>query len=161
MTSSIDFMPLILENPLAIAKIAGSPDYPDINGIVQFYQTNAGVIVAARVQGLPNPDDECNSPVFAIHIHEGERCSGNETDYFADAKTHYNPDGCPHPYHAGDMPPLFGCKGFAFSVFLTDRFSVDEIFKKTVVIHSNPDDFSSQPAGNSGTKIACGVIENV
>ena len=56
------------------------------------------------------------------------------------------------------MPPLFGCNGAAFSVFLTDRITVNEIIGKTVIIHSDPDDFTSQPSGNAGTKIACGVI---
>ena len=41
----------------------------------------------------------------------------------------------------------------------TDRFSVNEIIGRTVVIHSDPDDFHTQPAGNAGKKIACGVIQ--
>ena len=44
---------------------------------------------------------------------------------------------------------------------LTNRFTVREIIGKTVVIHNMPDDFRSQPAGDSGMKIACGVIERV
>ena len=56
------------------------------------------------------------------------------------------------------MPPLFGNSGRAWMVFLTDRISVDEIIGKTVVIHSNPDDFVTRPSGNSGVKIACGEI---
>lgn len=43
----------------------------------------------------------------------------------------------------------------------TDRFSVGEIIGRTVVIHSDPDDFHSQPAGNAGEKIACGVIQKI
>ena len=159
MTNNIDFLPFINEAPAAIAEINGSPDYPDINGVMQFYQTTSGVIVAARITGLPKSDSECSKPIFAVHIHSGNSCSGNEADYFADAMTHYNPHGCPHPYHAGDMPPLFGCDGAAFSAFLTDRFSLNDIIGKTVIIHSAPDDFTSQPAGNSGIKIACGVID--
>ena len=61
-------------------------------------------------------------------------------------------------YHAGDMPPLFGTDRFAFSAFLTDRFSAEEGIGKTVIIHDSPDDFTTQPSGNSGVKIACGVI---
>lgn len=80
-------------------------------------------------------------------------------DPFANAMAHYDPEGCPHPYHAGDMPPLFGNNGFAFSAFITDRFSIREIIDKTVIIHSAPDDFMTQPSGNSGAKIACGVIK--
>lgn len=133
-------------------------DFPDINGTVYFYQRKAGVVVIAQVYGLPEKAGDCNSPIFAFHIHEGGSCSGNETDPFADSKTHYNPGGCLHPHHAGDMPPLFGCSGFAFSAFFTDRFSVGEIIGRTVIIHSNPDDFTTQPSGNAGTKIACGVI---
>ena len=77
---------------------------------------------------------------------------------FADAMSHYNPMGCEHPYHAGDLPPLFGSNGSALLLFLTDRFSVKEVIGKTVIIHDRPDDFTTQPSGNSGTKIACGVI---
>lgn len=79
-------------------------------------------------------------------------------DPFADAMSHYDPRGCAHPYHAGDLPPLFGNNSFALSVFLTDRFSVHEVIGRTVIIHDHPDDFTTQPSGNSGTKIACGVI---
>lgn len=43
--------------------------------------------------------------------------------------------------------------------FTTDRFSVEEIVGKTIIIHSNVDDFTTQPGGNSGEKIACGVIK--
>ena len=76
----------------------------------------------------------------------------------SDAKAHYNPDNCEHPYHAGDMPPIFGNNGYAFSIFLTNRFCTDEIIGKTVIIHLQPDDFHSQPSGDSGAKIACGEI---
>lgn len=158
MYNNINFLSIIRQNPQALAKIQGSGDHPDIRGDVRFYQTRAGVIIMTQVTGLPVNSNPCKSPIFAFHIHSGESCTGNETDYFADAMTHYNPLGCPHPYHAGDMPPLFGANGFAFSIFLTDRFLLSEIIGKTVIIHSSVDDFTSQPAGNSGTKIACGVI---
>ena len=68
---------------------------------------------------------------------------------------------CRHPYHTEDMPPLFGSQGYAFSIFLSGRFSVCEIIGRTVIIHLNPDDFHTQPSGNSGAKIACGMIEKI
>ena len=45
-------------------------------------------------------------------------------------------------------------------IFLTDRFTIDEIINRTIVIHDMPDDFITQPSGNSGNKIACGIIVN-
>ncbi len=148
----------IRQHPLAFAKIKGSSAYPTIDGMVRFYKTQRGVIVSIQIQGLPSSEDPCKKPIFAVHIHSGNSCTGNETDPFANAMTHYNPNSCPHPYHSGDMPPIFGANGLGFLTFLTDRFSVNEIIGKTIVIHSAPDDFTTQPAGNSGKKIACGVI---
>lgn len=144
--------------PDAVAVIRGSNQYKSVNGIVRFYQTDKGVIVAIEVNGLPLADGKCKDRIYALHIHEGEKCSGNEGDPFADALMHYNPQGCEHPYHAGDMPPLFGNNGYAMSVFITSRLMIEEIIGRTVIIHSEIDDFTSQPSGAAGTKIACGKI---
>ena len=142
----------------AAAFVDGSTKYPDIHGRVLFYQMKDGVIVRAEVSGLPQGTGKCDSPIFAFHIHGGGSCEGNGKDAFADAGTHYNPKDCPHPYHAGDLPPLFGAGGKAFSVCLTDRFTVSDIIGKTVIIHASADDFTTRPSGNAGEKIACGVI---
>lgn len=142
----------------ATAFINGSEKYPDIKGRVLFYQLRYGVIIRAEVINLPKSDEVCNSPIFALHIHSGNRCEGNMDDFFADVGMHYNPNNCPHPYHAGDLPPLFGADGRALSICLSDRFTVNEIIGKTVIIHLSPDDFTTQPSGNAGEKIACGVI---
>lgn len=144
--------------PDALARVNGSSEYPNIIGNVWFYQTTYGVLVVSDISGLPTTPNVCAEPIFAFHIHEGGRCSGNSIDPFMDALTHYNPHNCPHPYHAGDLPPLFGANSYAFSVVLTTRFRIEDIIGKTVIIHSKPDDFTTQPSGNSGTKIACGVI---
>jgi len=145
-------------DPSAAAYLSGSPQYPDIAGIVFFYETGTGVYVMADVYGLPQGAPPCDRPIFAFHVHMGGACTGNETDPFADTGGHFNPQNCLHPFHAGDLPPLFGCKGHAWMTVLTDRFTVADIIGKTVIIHSGPDDFHTQPSGNSGTKIACGVI---
>lgn len=153
------YLPLlsILHRPAdASAKIRGDGDYPCISGTVKLYQTRLGVIVYSEVRGLP---DSCHNHIFGFHIHEGNSCTGTMDDPFSGAMTHYNPNNCTHPYHAGDLPPLFGNGGLAISLFLTDRFGVNEVIGRTVIIHDHPDDFTTQPAGNSGTKIACGVIK--
>lgn len=144
--------------PDAAAFIGGSEKYPDIHGRVLFYQLRYGVIIRTEVINLPTGTGACDSPIFAFHIHSGDSCTGNDKDMFADAGTHYNPNNCPHPYHAGDLPPLFGADGKAFSVCLSDRFTVREVIGKAVIVHASPDDFTTQPAGNAGEKIACGII---
>lgn len=151
----------IKKRPYAFARIKGSSDYPNINGIVYFYKVQAGVLISIQLKGLPVSDSICQKPIFAVHIHSGSSCTGNSTDPFADAMTHYNPNNCNHPYHAGDLPPVFGANGLGFSAFLTNRFTAEEIIGKTLIIHSAPDDFTTQPSGNSGVKIACGVISHL
>lgn len=149
-----DYTLLLRKRPNAIANIRGSRNYTSLCGTVRFYETKQGLLIAAEIRCLP----ETETGFFGFHIHEGCSCTGNETDPFANALTHYNPNSTPHPRHAGDLPPLLGNDGYAVSVFMTDRFTIREILGRTIIIHSHPDDFTSQPAGNAGTKIACGVI---
>lgn len=153
------FMSILNGRPTSLTHVRGSEGYPKLRGTVRFYQTKYGTLVAAEIFGLPKKTEECHDQIFAFHIHEGHECAGDCTDPFADSMSHYNPQGCEHPYHAGDLPPLFGNNGYAFSVFLTDRFCAREIAGRTLIIHRNPDDFTTQPSGNAGEKIACGVIQ--
>lgn len=146
---------LVMNCPKARAKIQGS----GVSGEVSFFESGKNVVVVADIAGLPRHEGKCECDVFGFHIHSGGDCGGSAEDPFADTKGHYNPRDCPHPCHAGDMPPLFGNKGRAWMAFMTDRFKVEEIIGKTVVIHMMPDDFRTQPSGDSGEKIACGVIE--
>ena len=149
---------MLQRTPHARARVYGSAEYQGIDGQVDFYQTDKGVIVLAEMEGLPITDLNCGNSVFGFHIHEGSKCRGGVQEPFAEVGTHYNPLNCPHPSHAGDLPPLFSNKGYAVQMFLTDRFTVEEIIGRTVIVHSGPDDFTSQPAGNAGKKIACGEI---
>lgn len=160
-TSPVYLLSVLYGKPQAAARVAGSESHPDISGMVWFYQTNRGVIVCAQISGLPHSDAPCQGRVFGFHIHTGGSCTGDMSDPFAQAMSHYDPHGCEHPYHAGDLPPLFGAGGTALSLFLTSRFTVEEVIGKTVILHDRPDDFTTQPSGNSGTKIACGVIQKM
>ncbi len=139
----------------AVAFVWGSERYPDIKGTVSFRAVTRGVLVTADIYGLP---DKERFGIFAFHVHNGSSCTGNSEDLFADADGHYNPTGMQHPYHAGDLPPLFGNSGYAYMSVLTDRFTLDDVIGKVVIIHRQPDDFTTQSAGNSGEKIACGKI---
>ncbi len=141
----------------AAAEIRGGNGYPDLRGTATFLTTDLGILVTLKVDGLPK-EEVCNGGIFALHIHEGESCTGNGGDTFSNAGTHYNPSNCPHPYHAGDLPPLIGNDGFAYMTILTNRFTINDILGRVIVIHEGKDDFSTQPAGNAGAKIGCGEI---
>lgn len=138
--------------PDAVAQIRGGIEAPQLSGCVEFYQEKGCVLIEARISGLAR---ESETGFFGFHIHQGKSCSGPD---FSGTGRHYNPVDQAHPKHAGDLPPLLACQGNAYLSVKTDRFSVNEIIGRTVVIHSDPDDFNSQPAGNAGKKIACGVI---
>jgi len=142
-------------NADAVARIYGGMDTPQLSGCVRFYQENGCVLIVARIFGLPQ---ESETGFFGFHIHQGEACTGSD---FSRTEGHYNPADQTHPKHSGDLPPLLQCRGSAYLSVRTDRFTVNEIIGRTVVIHSDPDDFHSQPAGNAGRKIACGVIYKI
>lgn len=88
----------------------------------------------------------------------GGSCSGDAEDEFANAKAHFNPESCPHPFHIGDLPPLIESDGYAYMSILLSKLKISELIGKVVIIHDMPDDFTTQPSGNSGAKIACGKI---
>ena len=138
--------------PDAVAYVRGGVGAPNVNGRVRFYQEPSSVLVVADVAGLPQNSE---TGFFGFHIHEGNSCFGAG---FPQTGSHYNPNGAGHPQHAGDLPPLMVQRGHAHLAVRTDRFRVLDILGRTVVIHDNPDDFHTQPAGNAGTKIACGII---
>lgn len=140
--------------PNAIARIRGGSEHPELKGIVRFFQRKDGLIIEAEIQGLP----ETETGFFAFHIHEGSSCIG---EGFPDTGGHFNPGRTLHPNHAGDLPPLLGNHGKAYMRVLTDRFHVEEVVGKTVIVHDEPDDFRTQPSGGAGRKIACGVIHRV
>lgn len=153
----IEYLEELFEEPQAQAMIKGSDAYRGINGRVTFYATPKGVLVGVEVTGLPEMQ-QCENSFLGFHIHEGASCGTAGRNAFAGAGMHYNPNNCAHPAHAGDLPPLLVNNGQVFMVFLTDNFAIRDIVGKTVVIHSKADDFTSQPAGNSGDRIACGEI---
>ncbi|GHU43009.1 hypothetical protein FACS1894111_07860 [Clostridia bacterium] len=150
---------ILYHRPYAYACMNGSAAYPDLYGMVRFYQAEGGTLLNVEIYDLPVSPWPCGANVYGFHIHEGNACTGNATDAFADAKGHYNPTNCEHPAHAGDLPPLFADNGgFAWYNFFAGRFSCSEIVGRTVIIHHMSDDFKTQPSGDSGEKIGCGVI---
>lgn len=150
----------------AVAEIKGGPLKKDIRGYVSFQKVTGGVVVCAYVYGLPEykPENNNKNPIgpFGFHIHEGETCAiGDKDNPFKAAKGHYNPRKVPHGNHPGDFPVLVASDGFAQMCFFTNKFNINEILGKSVIIHQNPDDYRSQPAGDSGKRLACGIIKSM
>lgn len=145
--------------PEAYAQVKGSEQYPEIHGMIYFFEVYGGTVVMAELYGLPDEENQESGEFFAFHIHEGKDCGGNGGEPFPDVGMHYNPEHKDHPEHAGDLPPLLSTHGAAWSAVYTGRFYPDDIIGKTVIIHSKADDFKSQPSGDSGEKIACGEIK--
>jgi len=107
-----------------------------------------------------------------IHFHAVGKCDGSGTAAFSSAGPHYNPLGRQHGLdnssgpHAGDAPNFtVQPDRTGRATFITDRVSLTEgstsLFDadgSAIVIHAAADDQISQPAGNSGSRIACGVL---
>lgn len=150
----------------AIAYVFGGPLAPGISGTVKFIPADGGTLVQADIRGLPDfkPGTESEAQIgpFGFHIHENGSCSiGDVQNPFTAAGSHYNPTNQPHGNHAGDFPVLFSNNGIAKMTFFTNKFIVDDVIGKAVIIHQSPDDYRTQPAGDAGKRLACGVIMKV
>lgn len=158
-TPRLTFTGLLEGNrPQAVAWVTGNPANPQISGLVSFYVTPyGGTLVEAEFFGLPDIAVQNSTDYYAMHIHENGDCS----DSFRQTGGHYNPAARPHPFHAGDLLPLLANQGYAWLSFYDKRILPGELIGRSVVVHAGRDDFTSQPAGNAGDKIACGVIRAV
>src|SRR5574338_864295 len=128
-------------------------------GTVTFEQVKSGVLLKADVQGL-TPGSH------GFHIHEkGDFSAPDATS----AGGHFNPTSQPHgdphtaTHHAGDIPMLEAdAQGNARLEVRLEGLAIgsgpNDIVGRAVVVHAAPDDYRSQPAGNSGARVACGVI---
>ena len=101
-----------------------------------------------------------------FHIHEAGDCSSGDG---MSAKGHFNPHGKPHgnpsspERHAGDLPSLKAAKnGRAKLDVVVDGITLTpgpaSIIGRGLIIHADPDDYKTQPTGNAGARLACGVI---
>lgn len=143
--------------PTAVAEL-DVPRGSTVWGKVVFVEIGGKVTVRADVRGL-RPGAQ-----FGFHVHEKGNCSA--------PGEHFNPTGKPHGHyrvaerHGGDLINLQAdAEGNAVYAFETNLLAVTagptSVVGRTIVIHADPDDYRTQPAGNSGDAIACGVIRTV
>ncbi|HEY4941479.1 MAG TPA: superoxide dismutase family protein [Rhizomicrobium sp.] len=146
----------------AIAKLVGSDGAPA--GTATFTATSHGVLIQFDLKGL--------SPgAHAIHIHTSGNCDPKVA--FTSAGPHFSPEPnrmhgylSPHGVHAGDLPNQFAASdGTLHASVISNAFSLGNgkksIFDRdgaSIVVHARADDYVSQPAGNAGDRVACGVI---
>jgi Cu-Zn family superoxide dismutase len=129
-------------------------------GRVTFAQRGDRVVVTANLSGLkPNAE-------HGFHVHEKGDCSSGDG---MSAGGHFNPSGKAHgPYagserHAGDMPNIRAdANGRASASFEVTGMAIGQgaadIVGRGLIVHRDPDDYKSQPAGNAGPRLACAVI---
>lgn len=141
--------------PLAQCALRGDGTRPELMGEVLFSPYGQGTLMVVRAVGLPS------DRFLGLHIHEKGDCSTGGDVAFASAGGHFDLSGQEHPGHTGDLPPLLSSRsGTALLAVYTDRFRPADVVDRAVVIHAMPDDFRSQSAGDSGMRIACGVIRD-
>jgi len=133
-------------------------------GSATLTQTPHGVLISLDLKGVPPGE-------HAFHVHEKGVC--NPADKFASAGGHYNPGKKEHGIlvaggmHAGDMPNQFvGSDGVLKASVLNAGVTLGSgdgtlfgSYGTALVLHAKGDDYKSQPAGDAGGRIACGVIK--
>lgn len=145
--------------PSAAAQLAPTQGNTAV-GSVRFARQGGKVLVTGEVSGLkPNA-------VHGFHIHDKGDCSSGDG---MSTGGHFNPDAKAHgahgvgTHHAGDLPSLkadaSGVATFSFeSASLRIGDGMTDVIGHGLIVHRDPDDFTTQPTGNSGARIACGVI---
>ncbi len=128
-------------------------------GSVRVSRNGRQIRLRATVSGL-EPGSE-----HGFHIHEKGDCSAADA---SSAGAHFNPTGSAHgrygavPHHAGDLPSLIANRqGVARVDALLNGMDWDGgrgIKGRAIIVHAKPDDFTSQPAGNAGARVACAAI---
>ena len=135
-----------------------SPDGA-VGGSVELVEQDGAVHIAAEVHGL-------EPGRHGFHIHEIGVC---ESPTYESAGSHFDPDGVEHGapnasvHHAGDLGNLeAGSDGVATLRIERTELTLDEsdrsALNRAVIVHARPDDLTSQPSGNAGDPVACGVI---
>jgi len=140
----------------AVAVIHPTPGN-QVSGVVRFSQDGKRVKVVADLCGLPP------NTTHGFHVHEFGDCTAPDA---TSAGSHYNPAKHPHAgpavenRHAGDMGNITAdASGNAHLDLVLDEMTICcGILGRAVIVHKDPDDLKTQPTGNAGARIGCGVI---
>jgi Cu-Zn family superoxide dismutase len=145
--------------PTAHATLQGAPNDTDFTGTVTFTQEGDSVRVVADFAGVDKPGKH------GFHVHENGQCE--HTDHFKSAGGHFNPANVEHacpptdPRHAGDLGNLEVKGGTGHLEITSNALSLsgpNSVVGKALILHAGEDDCKTQPTGNSGDRLACGVV---
>jgi superoxide dismutase, Cu-Zn family len=146
----------------AQAALQPAKDTPGFSGRVIFYQAGSQVRVVADVTGVSPPGNH------GFHVHENGKCERDPGKDFATAGGHFNPAGTPHAcpdaasHHAGDLGNIvINADGTGHVDVTTSALSLSgasSVVGRAIILHAAPDDCTTQPTGNAGGRLACGVI---
>jgi superoxide dismutase, Cu-Zn family len=155
-----DRRPDRLEPSAASARVEGKSGNT-LSGTAEFRPVPGGVALTLRVTGAP-------PGAHAVHLHQVGDCSAGDA---SSAGEHWNPTQSPHghlphsPAHLGDIGNLMVNEaGEGELEFVTEQWTLgtgamNDANGKALVIHAKEDDLQSQPAGNAGDRIGCGVVQ--
>jgi superoxide dismutase, Cu-Zn family len=143
-------------SPVKAVSILHSSSNEKLNGTVIFVERNKTLTISTDFSGLKS------NALLGLHIHEKGICEGPDYETAGD---HFNPQSTIHGgisgtlRHKGDLGNIQTDQmGNAKNVISLEGVTIDEISGKALILHAKKDDLKSQPAGNSGKRIACGLI---
>ncbi len=146
----------------ATATLQGAPEDADFSGTVTITPDGTGVRIVADVSGVDKDG------THGFHVHENGDCShGEGSKHFTTAGSHFNPTGVEHacpptePRHAGDLGNIEITGGTGRVDLTTNLLSLsgaNSVVGKAIILHSGDDDCKTQPTGDAGDRLACGVV---
>jgi Cu-Zn family superoxide dismutase len=153
--ASIPHMAVAADEPTKAIAVLHSASGSEVSGTVTFTKSGDGVKVVAEVAGL-------KPGKHGFHVHEFGDCSASDA---ASAGGHFNPTNDPHAghdadkRHMGDLGNLDADSSGKARLELTDKkMKLSAVLGKAVIVHEKADDLKTQPTGDAGGRVACGVI---